>query len=397
MTTRTGLDIYQELGVRPVINARGNQTVLGGSSTSKEVLDAMAAANETYVEMEELLAKSGEVIARLLGTEAAYITSGCAAALALSTAACIAGKDPEKVGRIPDTSGMKNEVVFQQAQRYSYDRVYTIPGGRMVWAGDARSCTPEQLEAAFGPNTAALAYYLRPDWWGTAWGLPEWKRDIVQLKDAVAIAHRKGVPVVVDAAAQIYPLDYFRDVAQSADLVCFGAKYFGSPHSTGILTGKRELVEAAAAQGFIGFETAKGPSDWSNAGPAANEYRPFGRPFKVDRQEVVGVVVALKRWFSMNHEERLLGYEARLRTLENELTGIPGITILEEPAFLAPTTGLRVKLPPGKAGAVGRQLAEGDPSIWIRVEGDDVVANVHTLNEGEITILARRLREAISR
>lgn len=390
------MDIYQELGVRPVINARGNQTVLGGSTMSKEVLDAMAAANDTYVEMEELLAKSGEVIARLLGTEAAYITSGCAAALALSTAACIAGKDPEKVGRIPDTAGMQNEVVFQRAQRYSYDRVYTIPGGRMVFVGDKQGCTPEQLEAGFGANTAALAYYLRPDWWGTAWGFPEWRRDIVPLKDAVAIAHRKGVPAVVDAAAQIYPLDYFRDVAQAAGLVCFGAKYFGSPHSTGILTGKRELVEAAAAQGFIGFETAKGPSDWSNSGPADAEFRPFGRPFKVDRQEVVGVVVAIKRWFSMNHEERLLGYEARLRTLENELTGIPGITIAEEPAFLAPTTGLRIKLQPGRAAAIGRALAEGDPRIWVRVEGDDIVANVHTLNEGEITVLGKRLRDALT-
>ncbi len=373
MTTQTGFDLYRELGVRPVINARGNQTVLGGSSPSQEVLAAMAAANDTYVEMEELLARSGEVIAGLLGTEAAYVTSGCAAALALSTAACIAGMDPDKVGRIPDTAGMKNEIVFQGAQRYSYDRCYTIPGGRLVFPGDERGCTAQQLEAAFGPNTAALAYYMRPDW----------KDNVVSLRDAVAIAHRKGVPAIIDAAAQIYPLDYFRDVAQAGDLVCFGAKYFGSPHSTGILTGKRALVEAAAAQGFIGFETASGP-------------RPFGRAFKVDRQEVVGVVVAIRRWFAMNHEERLLHIEERLRVLEEALSVFPHLDTKREPNFPAPFTGIRIRLDPDRVAAVTRTLDQGDPRIWVRAEGGAVVAHVHTLNEGEVTLLARRLREALT-
>lgn len=367
------MSIYEDLGLRPVINARGNQTVLGGSSTSAEVLEAMAAANDQYVVMEELLGRSGDVVAGLLGVEAAYVTSGCAAALALAVAACIAGKDPDKVGRLPDTTGMKNEVVFQRVQRYNYERVYTIPGGRLALAGNGSACTREQLEAAFGANTAALAYYMRPDWG------PE----VVSLQDAVSIAHTKGVPAVVDAAAQIFPLGYFRGVAQAADLVCFGAKYFGAPHSTGILCGKRDLVEAAAAQGFIGFETVTGP-------------RPLGRAFKVDRQEVVAVVVALRHWFSMNHEDRLQVIESRLRVLERELGEVEGIKTKREPNFPAPLTGVRIPVGAERAALVAGELDRGEPRIWVRVEGGDVVAHVHTLAEGEVTVLARRLRETLT-
>ena len=158
-----GTDYYSKLGVRRVINAWGSSTVLGGSESSPEVVQAMEQANTSFVEMDELLRRSGDYIADVLGTEAAYVTAGAAGAIALGTAACMTGVDEEKVRRIPDTTGMKNEVVLQKAQRYRYDRCFTMPGSRLVEAGDADGCTKEQLAAAIGDDTAAVAYQVQYD------------------------------------------------------------------------------------------------------------------------------------------------------------------------------------------------------------------------------------------
>ena len=132
MTVTSGLEVYTRLGVRSVINAQGNRTVLGGSMPTPAVKAAMDQADGSYVKMQELLDRSGEFITDLLGVEAAYVTSGCAAALALSSAACIAGDDPDRIAQLPDVTGLKHEIVIQKAQRYSYDRSYTVPGGRLV-------------------------------------------------------------------------------------------------------------------------------------------------------------------------------------------------------------------------------------------------------------------------
>ena len=231
MAVSSGPSVYTRLGVRPIINAQGNRTVLGGSITTPAVTQAMDEASHTYVEMRELLEKSGEFIAEILGVEAAYVTSGCAAALALSAAACMTGRDPEKIGRLPDTTGMKNEVLLQKPQQYGYDRSFTVPGAKLVRVGDDDGCTRDELDAAIGENTAAVAYLIRADE----------DDSVVPLEDAVELAHSRGVPVIADAAARIYPLDYFRRNAQSADLVCFGAKYFGASQSAGCVCGNKEL------------------------------------------------------------------------------------------------------------------------------------------------------------
>lgn len=377
---------YAELGVRVGINARGNQTLLGGSTLPAEVVEAMEQANQAYVEMEELLEKSGECIANILGTEAAYVTSGCAAALTLSAAACIAGNDPAKMGRLPDTAGMNNEIVFQKVQQYAYSRALTLPGGRLIEVGDEQGCTAEQLEKGIGPKTVAIAYYQRPDW----------ENNVLSLEAVRDIAHKKGLPLIVDAAAQIYPVDYFRKMAQSGDLVCFGAKYFGAPHSTGMVTGKRELVQAASANGFIGFEAAA----------KMGAPRPFGRPLKVDRQEVIGVVVALQRWFNLNHEERLKALEAKMQVIAQALKDLPGVkaTLPTEPP-IGPTVGLGVTIDASVVGknaaTVLEELETGNPPIWVRIypekDPNTIAVNVQTLYEGEEQIVAERLKSLLSK
>src|SRR5947208_6064306 len=148
MQTATKLDIFEEIGVKPVINARGHATVLGGATPSGRVKEAMEAADRYYVDMRELLERSGQIIAGLLECEAAYVTPGAAAALALGTAACITGDDVEKMALLPDTEGMKNKVLIQASQTYQYDRSVTIVGARLVEVGDTSGTTAEQLAAA---------------------------------------------------------------------------------------------------------------------------------------------------------------------------------------------------------------------------------------------------------
>ena len=372
----SGGDLYEELGVRPVINAQGNRTVLGGSSPSGEVKAAMDAANLHYVEMEELLEKAGRYIAGVLGAEAAQITSGCGAALALSAAACMTGEDPDRIMQLPDTTGMKSDILVQKGQRYSYERCYTVTGGRLVEVGDESGCTPEQLEAAIGPNTAAVARLIRPDW----------DSSVVSLEDTVRIAHEHGVPVIADGSAQIYPWDYFRRTAQSADLVCFGAKYMGAPTSTGFVCGKKPLVDAVVAQGFIGFHTGG--------------FRAIGRPMKVDRHGVVAVVAALKRWLTMDHESRLLGIEEKLSTIRRGLQGVPNVraSLVRLQNYWG--SSLEVVMDTRALGKsaeeVVDELANGNPRVWVTAKSDDTLeVNAHTLNEGEEKIVSERLRSVL--
>jgi D-glucosaminate-6-phosphate ammonia-lyase len=353
----TTTSVYEEIGVTPVINAMGHYTVLGGATPSPRVKAAMDQAARSYVDMAELLAKAGETIARILGAEAAYVTSGAAAAIALGTAACITGKDVAKIARLPHTAGLKDRVVMQRAQRYHYDRVATIVGTTIVEAGDEGGTTAEQLAAALGPEAACVLYPAHLE--GTPGTLP--------LRDVLDVAHAKGVPVLVDAAGQIYPLQRFTSFTRlGADLVCFGAKYIGAVNSSGILCGKRELVEAASMQGFIGYETA-------------SDGKAFGRPMKMDRQEIVGVVAALQEWFAMDHDQRLAGYERKLHAVGRHLEGLPGVSLTFQQDEGSSPRWLEIKLDPAtarhSAASLARQLREGNPRIYVVVEDDAIAVN----------------------
>ena len=156
------MDVYARLGVRPIVNARGMNTMASGSLMPKPVLDAMTEAAGAFVDMAELNALAGAHIARLVGVEAAHVTSGSAGGLLLAAAACIAGDDPERIARLPDTGGMRNEIVIQRCDRIQYDQALRMAGAVLVEAGSADACTPEMLEAAIGARTAALIYIVSP-------------------------------------------------------------------------------------------------------------------------------------------------------------------------------------------------------------------------------------------
>ncbi len=371
-------DLYEELGIRRVVNARGSVTILGGSILSSRVQAAMEAANAYYVDMEDLLEKSGRAIATTLGAEAALVTSGCFAALVQGAAAIMAGKDPDRIAQLPDTTGMKNAFLIQRATRYHYDRCVSVPGGTLVGVGDERAATAAQLEAAIGPNTAGILYYARME--GTD--------GILSIAEVVRIARAHGVAVLVDAAAEVHPLDRMTWLAakSGADLVCFGGKYFGSVQSTGLLCGRQELVEAAALNGFIAYE------NYDN--------RALGRGYKVDRLEIMATISALREWFTTDHAERFAVQDRRIQTIARGLAGLPHVRTERIWERQGPWMLLRVTIDEAKLGktiaAVEKGLQDGDPCIRIRVEGGQMVLAVHTLLDGEDQIVAARLRQVLS-
>ena len=376
MTATDWGSIYKELGAKPVINATGSVTMLGGSTPAPEVKEAMDRAEGAYIPLMELEEKAGAAIAKMVNVPAAYITSGAGSALTLATAACMAGDDDTKIQQLPDTTGMKNEILIQERHRYWYDRCLELAGAKLVTFGNAEGTTREDLEKAIGPNTAAVHYYAvaqEPD--------PK----SLSLEDTIEIAHDKGVPVLVDAAGQIYPLDLFGSyVRMGADFQCTAAKYMSSPQSTGLAFGSEDMIRKLALQSFVSYE--------------GRRIRGVGRPQKVDRQEMVGVVAAVQRWMTMNHEERLADTETKCRNMLNPLLVIPGVTVeLINNIIGHQPYGVTLEVDSNVTGITAHNVVDllkaGDPPIWTRVrEGDTgIVLHAFGLNEGEDKIVGERI------
>ena len=381
--------VYKEIGATPVINAIGSVTLLGGSAPVAEIREAMERANEAFIPLSELEEKAGAAIAEMLGVPAAYVTSGAGSALTLGTAAFMAGDDDEKIEQLPDTTGIKNEVLIQKRQRYWYDRCLTLAGGKLVEFGSDEGTTEKDLEEAIGPNTAVVAFVgdERP-------GMRDPK--ILQIEQIVKIAHSRGVPVMVDAAGQVYPVENMsKYVHAGADFSCIGAKYMGSPHSTGFALGTEETIRKLALQSFVSYE--------------ARRIRGIGRPQKLDRHEIIGVVAAVKRWVTMNHEERLADYEQRSRTIARALAGIPGVKaeVIDNVVGNDPF-GVGVEVDPAVVGMtqeeIVERLKEGDPPIWTRVNpayvpggAGGIKLSIFGLNEGEEVIVGERVAELLKK
>jgi len=368
--------LYERLGIKPVINARGNNTVLGGSTPSPRVRQAMQDAERSYVDMAQLLERAGQRVAELLGCEAACITPGAAAALALGAAACVTGSDTDKVAQLPDIRGLKDTVLIQTGQHYHYEHAVTVPGPHLVDVGDANGTTAAQLEAALTPNVAAILFPAHLD------GAP----GTLSQNDVKAIAHARGVPVLADSAGRVYPIESFKwHAREGADLVAFGAKYVGALNASGILCGRADLVAAAVSHSFIGFETVA----WGKS---------FGRPLKLDRQTIVAVVVALEEWLETDHEARVAGYERRLQAISQEIAGAPGVTSTIKSSEGPSPRVLQLTLDGARLDADGltRALWAGTPAIAIvRETANLVTINPVTVRPEQDERIAARLRELL--
>jgi len=374
------MGVYDEIGAKRVINASFPVTVLGGSRLTKEMLDAMVEANESYVDFWDFMAKAGKFIAEITGAEAACVTPGAFSALSLSVVACMAGKDPEKIKILPETTGMKNEIVVQRCLRSPiYDRSMTVFGGKYVFVGNESVCSPKELEAAINEKTAAI-HYLASD---------RPREGAVRIEEVVKIGKKHGIPIVVDAAGQTYPIDGLRKyTAMGADLVCYSSKYFGGPNSAGFVIGRKDLVEAVSLHTFLGIESQ---------GRVIGAYS-VGRGYKMDRQTVAAMLVALKRWMTMDHEkERIQPALRRARYIMDECAGLSKVKMNAYPENFAFVSGhvfgIQFTFQNEKTGEETiRKLREGDPAIWIRGN----IINTLFLKDGEEKIIVKRLKEILS-
>jgi L-seryl-tRNA(Ser) seleniumtransferase len=368
------MSIYEELGVRTVINASATLTRLGGSLMPAPVLEAMRQAAGAFVDVVEFRRRVGEEIARLTRNEAAYVACGAAAGLTLATAACITGLDAEKRERLPHLEGMKDEVIVHCHTRVGYDFAIRMVGVRLVEIGSPEGTPPAELEAALSERTAAMFYFPR----GTM------QRGELPLEQAAAICHARGVPVIVDGAAQIPPHTNLWEFTQrGADLAVFsGGKGLCGPQAAGLVLGKKELIEAVAF----------------NGPPQAF----IGRGMKVGKEELAGMLAAVRWYLSQDHEALMQQYESQVRFVIEACTGLPHVTARRsfpsEAGQPMPRAEIRVGPALGLTGRdVVRLLEEGEPSIAVSANADGVFVNPQTLAPGQEEIVARRLREVLRR
>lgn len=397
------MSIYEEIGVRPVINAAGPLTRLSGMPLAPEVAAAMAEAAQRCVRIDELQEAAGHELARISGAEAGYVTAGAAAGLALGAAACIAGLDVAAMDRLPETTGLRSEIVIQRAHLTAYCHALRQAGARLVEVGylgePGQGITwPWQIESAITERTAALAYAA-----GRFVGA-------VPLDGVVEIAHRHGLPVIVDAAAALPPAEHLRRfIAAGADLVAFsGGKAIGGPQASGILLGRADLIASVALQQQ---DMDVYPATWPWRGRyletgilAGPPHHGLGRPMKVGKEEIVGLLVALRRFLARDHDAERRAQQARLDALADALDGLPGTRLrrLDGDAAEQGSPRLIVQFDEavfGKSAAtVVNELAEGDPPVavsqnWLHEGAIGLVASA--LREGEEAIVARRLRQVL--
>ncbi len=389
--------VFSQWGVRPVINGVGPATRLGGSVMEPAVLEAMADAASHYVKIDELQDAASRVIAEITGAEAGYVTCGAAAGLALATAACLTGLDPDKMNRLPDTTGMRSEVIIHRAHRYDYDHALRSVGATLVEIGYPDAIFPYELERAFTDQTAAVAYFPTPN------------RPALPLPLVVEIAHSHGVPVIVDAALEVPPVANFRTFTEmGADLVVFsGGKAIQGPQASGFIAGRADLIRSI---GFQNQDMDVHPETWTYRGMIASgeitgaPHHGIGRQMKVGKEEIVGLLVALQRYLERDHAADHAAWECRMNALRDGLASTPGVTVDVVGAFskagAVPCAVIRIDEDAAGITAykVLEHLQEGEPRIFLNEERawqGIIGANPMCLRDGDIPRIVARFREII--
>jgi L-seryl-tRNA(Ser) seleniumtransferase len=359
--------IYERLGVRTRINAKGTYTYLTGSLMPPEVSHAMEEASQHYVFLVDLQEAVGKKMAEMLGVEAAMVTSGAAGAIMLGTAACVAGKDPEKIQRLPDITGMKSEVIIQKTHRNAFDHAIRNVGVRLVVVE-----TPEELENAVSEKTAMM-YFLNA----------AQNQGRVGLEKFIEVGKRHGVPTFNDAAADVPPKEHLSDYNKMGfDLVAFsGGKGLRGPQCAGLMLGRKDLIEAALLNNNPHEDT-------------------IGRPCKVGKEEIVGMFATLERYLKIDHTAEWKDWEARLATIEKTVSTVPGVHMgrfTPEVANHVPHVYFQwdEKAFGLTQAECAKQLEDGEPSI-ICLAGDyphGLSVTPYMMKPGEERIVARRLKE----
>ena len=368
--------LYQRLGVAPIINAAGSITRLGGTRTRPETLELMEKAARVMVNIDDLNRAAGREVARLVGAEAGLVCSGAAGGLLLQAAACITGDDPVKMRQLPDTDGLKNEIIIHTMHRFPYDQAYRAAGAKMVEFGDYLYAHPWQLEGAITERTAAVAYLCSP-----------FASDRVMPLDRVCdIAHAHDLPVIVDAASMLPPREnLYRYLRAGADMVVYsGGKGIRGPQGSGILVGRADLIEAATLQASPG--------------------QFLGRGMKVAKEEVIGLVASLAAFVEEDEDAEMAAYRALVQPVVDALVEIPGLNVTLEhdsKSFLIPCAVIKFtdEWRGPSRDEVAAAMERGNPQVYLHQLGGPEQLAVDPLNltEPEVEIVIRRLREELSK
>ena len=372
---RTTPDVYRAIGVKPLVNARGTFTIISGSLMLPEVRAAMDAASRQYVHLDELADRIGARLATLTGAEWGLVTAGCSAALTHATAACIAGGNPDLHVRIPNLAGFaKDEVIIPRHSRNVYDAAVRAVGARVIEVS-----TVAELESAIGPRTAMI-YVLA----GTAAD-----QSVLNTKAIAQVANPKGVPILVDAAAEILTVPNVH-LQNGAMLVAYsGGKCLRGPQTAGLLLGRKDLIRAA----------------WVHSAP----HHGPGRALKVGKEEAIGMLTAVEMWVKRDHDAEWKQWMAWLDHISHRLTAIDGVTTtVTQPNGLSNRTpSLRIWWDPQRFGfsgeTVARTLVETEPRIALvagRRPGPPAETGVsvtpYMMSAGDEQVIADRLHALLS-
>lgn len=363
---RGATNLYERIGVKPFVNCKGTYTILSGSQTLAEVKAAMDEASRHYVHLDELMDGVGARLAELTKAPWGIVTAGCAAALTHATAACVAGSNPEKMQRLPQLDGLKNEVVMPRPSRNVYDHAIRMIGVNMVTPE-----TAEEFHRALQPSVAMVALLGETI-----------ERHPVPLDEMCRAAHERGIPIIVDAAAErlTIPNSY---LAKGVDMVAYsGGKCLRGPQSAGLLLGRKDLLQAA----------------WINSAP----HHAFGRSLKVDKEDIMGMLAAVEAWVKRDHDAEWKEWESWLDIISKEATKVATVETKviqpDGPSNYAPR--LQITWDTAKVGITGNELSDHlmstSPRIMIPPNRQGVGVMPYMMMPGDAPVVAKRLHEVLS-
>jgi len=371
------MHIYNKLNVTTIINAAGTYTELGGTLMPDEVKEAMLEAAEKYVNIYELQQQAGKYIAKLLDIEAVFITSGAAAGIFLSTAACLAGSDPARIAKLPDTINISNEVIIHRSHYNHYLQLVRAAGAKLVEIGSPlRGTSIWELEDAIREKTAAVLYFVAYERSGD-----------IPLQDFINVAHKSNVPVIVDAAAELPPVRNFKNFNDlGADLVLFsGGKALRGPQNSGLILGKSNLINSCMLQS------------------SPNER--LGRPLKVSKEVIAGLVVAVERFLKLDHSKEIEKCNIILDYIKEKLSSEETINMsrVYKNHNAAPIPKLNIKFDLKRLGVMRQEITDrliaGNPPIYFgkpKNSLDTLTVNPFVLIPGDEKIIVNRLKDVLS-
>ena len=368
LTSNLRRNFFKELGLRTFINAAGTYTSMTGSLMPKEVIEAISYSADEYVNLDDLQDKVGERIAELLECEYATVSSGCFGAMSIGMAGVITGKDPKKVKQLPNTNGMKNEVIMQESHSIGYAQALTNVGAKIV-----KVKTAKQLENAISNKTCML-------WFLNA----HTDRGEIKWEEFISLGKKYKIPTFIDCAADVPPVEnLFRFTKMGFDLVAFsGGKGLRGPQSAGLLLGKREYIEAARMHTPPRGET-------------------IARGMKVNKEEVLGMLAALELYLEKDHNKEWEMWESQIKLISDSASSIEGVeTEIHVPKYANHVPSLRIRWNEKKVkispNEVRKQLSEGHPSIETVGDSTSVGITTWMMVPGQERIVAKRIKEILS-